>query len=85
MKIYVFYAGMLYAEYDRREFSRHQVCQRLYEMDGAEIYNGCYIHSQNQTFELDQNNKSAWFRGDFTPVLLEDVPKELLLLKLLLT
>lgn len=41
MKIYVFYAGMLYAEYDRKEFSRYQVSQRLYELEGAEAYNGC--------------------------------------------
>jgi hypothetical protein len=81
MKIYVFYAGMLYAEYDRKVFSRHQVSRQL--SDNAEIYEGCYIHSQNQN--IYQDDRFVWFRADFNHIPIEYVPKELLLLKLLLT
>lgn len=73
MKNYLFYAGLLHRE--------SEVLKELYMFhDSPEIYNGCYIYHNSGL-----PSRSNWYRGDFTPVLLEDVPKELLLLKLLLT
>ncbi len=43
------------------------------------LLEGCYIHVSNTTSKGDVR----WFRSDFTPVLLADVPKELILLELL--
>ena len=79
MKHYVFYAGMLYGEYDWTVISRNQLSCLLAET--PEIYNGCYIYGM----PLPRSCPAGWWRADGTPVLLEDVPKELLLLKLLLT
>lgn len=73
---YLFYAGLLVEEH-------HQDSSMMIDhwpMKGVdvndEIYNGGYIYQP-----VDQR----WYRCDFTPVLLEDVPKELRVAVLLLT
>lgn len=71
-KVYVFYAGMLYGEYTNDEF------KALQKRGGNELYNGAYI------FQTDDPLK-GWGRMDQTPLMPYDVPKELLLIKLLLT
>lgn len=68
-KTTVFYAGMVHAEY-AASVNPHKVYRDVVE--GHEIFNGCVIH---------KNNK--WFNGDLTPILDEDVPKELRMLLLL--
>lgn len=78
MKKYVFYAGMLYGEYDGKVVSNHQLSTRL--LDTPEVYNGCYILITYRAPFVQ-----VWLRGDLTPVRLEDVPKELRVLVLLLT
>ena len=72
MKKYtMFYAGMIHMETDDiREM-------RITEI-GYEIYNGCYIYGRDE-------KPTCWFRGDLTPCLMEDVPKELRALMLILT
>lgn len=78
MKHYVFYAGLLYGEYSDFSALQHSRCLS----DSPEIYNGSYIYSFPK---YPDSTYSGWWRANWTPVLLEDVPKELLLLKLLLT
>lgn len=66
---YIFYAGLLYGEYGPGEVSPH-----LHTLpDGVYLY-----------FPHD-SQKKHWYLKDMTPVLIEDVPKELRLLLLLLT
>lgn len=70
MRYLVFYAGLLYGEYDYVSFRNLQVQCPL------ELYNGGYLYRiQNKD----------WYRMDLTPLLIEDVPKELQLSVLLLT
>jgi hypothetical protein len=67
----MFYAGLIHMETDDiREF-------RITEI-GYEIYNGCYIYIKDE-------KPPNWYRGDLTPCLIEDVPKELRALLLILT
>lgn len=74
MKSFLFYAGQLVQEWDAGEY--RNLSQYTHSTWGSEIYNGGYLwHGSLQ----------EWYRCDLTPVLLEDVPKELLMLKLLLT
>lgn len=54
------------------EFSPNQILS----VYGEEIYNGGYIYTKYLV--------NKWWRCDFTPVLLADVPKELQLLVLLM-
>ncbi len=76
---YVFYAGQLIGQYSTKNFNTYK------SKCGTEIYNGAYVYRQSyrEHFSLDYSN--GWFRMDTTPVLIEDVPKELRLLLLLLT
>ena len=67
----VFYAGMVYAQHDA-SVTPHQVYKSV--LENQELFNGCFIHW-----------KGEWLRGDLTPVLEVDVPKELLMLILLLS
>ena len=53
--------------------------QYLHTNWGLEIYNGGYISTY-----LSATNRYEWFRCDYTPVLPEDVPKELIVLDLIL-
>ncbi len=69
MNIYVFYAGLLYGEYDKYTFRLLQIhCD-------TEVYNGGYFYVKND----------RWYRMDFTPVLDVDVPLNLKAMLLLLT
>lgn len=65
----VFYAGLLYGEYDEGGL-------RLLQVQGdLEIYNGAYFYLKND----------RWYRMDGTPVLDVDVPINLKAMLLLLT
>jgi len=68
---YIFYAGQLHSSFPTgSEGLRGYRLARL----GAEIYNGAYLFAPNK----------KWYRCDLTPVLDEDVPKELKMLVLLM-
>lgn len=70
--ILVFYAGLLYAEYPFDERSPFKAL--------IGIPDGAYVR-----FPDDRGHWGPhWYRSDFTPVLLADVPKEYLVLALLL-
>lgn len=73
--ILVFYAGLLYGEYTWEEFRNLQVTA------DPEIYNGGYLYNP---IDL-RAGVVVWYRMDGTPMLLEDVPKPLRTLVLLLT
>jgi len=76
---YVFYAGKLYGKYTSQQFKEYKsTC-------GAEIYNGALVYMNEFRSHPAQGPTSGWYRLDWTPVLIEDVPKELHLLLLLLT
>ena len=71
----VFYAGLLYGEY---QFDGWKPFSDL-----RELPDGAYIRLPQKGNR--PNLECLWFRSDFTPVLLIDVPKEYLLMSLLLT
>ena len=73
-KVLVFYANMLYGDY---EHHRSNVFMGL-----SGLPDGAYIRLPPDNY---WSTKHMWFRSDFTPVLDSDVPKELLVLCLLLT
>ena len=72
-KVLVFYANMFYREY------RHYRLAPFREL--TDLPDGSYIRLP----PLWDGGKVTWFRSDFTPALDSDVPKELLVLCLLLT
>ena len=74
---YVFYGGLLYSQ-----FSTLNDFLLFRNQCGAEIYNGAYVYSRRYAHVPTENN---WYRMDGSPVFIEDVPKELRLLLLLLT
>lgn len=64
----MFYGVQLYGEFDRwRDFWNSDI--------NSEVYNGAYVYSP-YTAKVDRID-CPWYRSDCTPVLLEDVPKEL--------
>ena len=65
---YVFYATLLYGEYPAR----------LGWTQLNELPDGCYLY-----YPLD-NHEKHWYLKDLTPVLIEDVPKELRALVLIM-
>lgn len=67
----VFYAGMLYRTYTRKD-----MYAQISPVITPEIYQGGYVY-------LPEDRQ--WFRCDLTPVLDEDVPKDLKALLLLLS
>ena len=69
-KVYVFYAGLLYGEYTKETFRTLQV-----QCD-TELYNGGYAYRADER---------KWYRMDSTPFPTDQIPKELLVLTLLLT
>lgn len=76
-RVLVFYAGLLLLEFDDTvEFT---VWRRSVVIGDYEIYSGSYVYYPQKIFE------HHWCRTDGTPCLLEDVPKELRTLALLLT
>jgi hypothetical protein len=65
----VFYAGLVYEESD-------------YALVWSELPEDCLVYDTvNTNWPF---GKSGWFRKDKTPVLIEDVPKELLTYLLIL-
>ena len=72
----VFYAGVFYGEYPFDEWSPFKGLGAL--PDGAYI-----LLPQPSAVFFGRNTR--WYRPDLTPVLLMDVPKEYLVLSLLLT
>jgi len=79
MKLYtVFYAGLVLHEFDNDK--EYNTWSRAACHGSPEIYNGAYVHVPTRS----PWQGCEWFRCDLTPVLLEDVPKELLLSVLLL-
>lgn len=77
MKSRLFYAGQLVGEYSSWFPSMSQF---LHTNWGLEIYNWGYLYASK-----DYGRTYEWFRADGTPVLLEDVPRELRMLNLLLS
>jgi len=75
-KAYLFYGTQLVAELESQETSYQMIRERF----GQEIYNGGYAYRPGITGSLWK-----WRRCDMTPCLIEDVPKELRALALLLT
>ena len=65
-RYYVFYATLLYGEYDS------------YYLDLHSFPDGVYI------YEPEDHDGDYWYLKDLTPVLIEDVPKELRALVLLM-
>ena len=73
-RVLVFYANQLYGDYECDPLNPFKVLRDL--PDGSYIrFPHCF----------DGDNKPAWYLSDFTPVLEADIPKELLVLALLLT
>ena len=72
-KVLVFYANMFYGDY------HHYKLAPFREL--TDLPDGSYIRLP----PLWIGDKVTWYRSDFTPVLDLDVPKELLVLCLLLT
>lgn len=70
--VYVFYADRLYADYPSLGLASRAL------QDSSEIYNGGYL------YDVRAHPSGHWFRPDMTPALLEEVPKTLQTLLLLL-
>ena len=71
MIIHVFYAGLLYETLTGVD--------RFSNLHLLELPDGAYIRYQEPIYGY------RWYRSDFTPLADEHVPKELLVLALLLT
>lgn len=65
----MFYAGEFIGDYSAAD-------RRAVVIGNQDLYNGAYLYA------LSSHN---WYRCDLTPVLIEDVPKELRLLALLMS
>lgn len=72
----LYYANQLVQTFDH-PFPK--LDQYLHTNWGLEIYNGGYISTYVSALDSYE-----WFRSDYTPVLPQDVPKELIVLELLL-
>lgn len=77
-EILVFYAGQLYEEHDSVSLRYGKVRWT------AEIYNGAYVYVITSN-HLSTYGWPGWYRCDGTPLRQEDVPKELLLLSLVMS
>jgi hypothetical protein len=77
-KTFLFYAGELVQVFEPGTFTMDQYTHSTW---GWEVYNGCYLYGCPTRFPV----KPAWYRGDRTPVLEADVPKELKLLLLIVS
>jgi len=73
MKVYLLYGTQLVATLDSRDIAG----QFIQKQFGQEIYDGGYLFVPTMT--------KTWWRCDSTPVLIDDAPKELRALALLLT
>ncbi len=74
-KTRLYYANPLV---DTFEEGYPSLSQYLHTNWGLEIYNGGYVH------QYDSSGNGEWYRCDWTPVLPQHVPKELIVLELLL-
>jgi hypothetical protein len=73
-QLVVFYGTQVFGEFDSwKEY--HQYLRSM--EDYHEVYNGAYVH-------VPENKYTRWYRSDKTPVLIEDVPKVLQMLALVL-
>jgi hypothetical protein len=77
MKSYLFCGGELVREYAQ---IFPDMSEWLHGNFRLEIYNKGYVYTRKY-----HDRQRTWYRCDYTPVLLEDVPKEYRLLLLLLT
>lgn len=78
----LFYANQLIEEHPIKSVRDYRLFVDLASLQkNPEIYNGGYVFLRGVGW---YQNDSAWYRCDMTPVLLEDVPKQLLLLNLIL-
>lgn len=73
--IAVFYANLLLFQFD--SVAEFHTWRRSMVVGNHEIYNGAVVFAPADT--------RPWLRMDLTPMLLEDVPKELRTLALLLS
>lgn len=73
-KTRLYYANQLVQEFEDRY---PKLSQYLHTNWGLEVYNGGYLHV------YDYGSVGTWHRPDMTPVPIQDVPKELILLELL--
>lgn len=73
MSLVLFYGNQVYATY----IARNELRKDLFPHTSvqADVYNGGYVYATNER---------EWYRCDFTPVLIEDVPKVLQMLQLVL-
>lgn len=78
MKAKLFYGKQLVEEFGPDQPSP-SMSQYLHTNWGLEIYNGGFLFASK-----DGGKTFGWFRPDYTPILLEDVPKEYILLELIL-
>ena len=76
--VLVFYAGLLY---QASSHSEHFLARMAWP---REIYNGCWIYLRTRKTFGTFGPEPGWYRADYTPVLLNDVPKETKTLLLLL-
>ena len=75
---YLFYDNELVQEFD---FGQKVTCsQYLHTAWGLKVYNGGFLYLPNAP-----HNSSCWYRCDWTPARLQDVPKIYLVMALLLT
>jgi hypothetical protein len=72
--VHLFYGTQLVASLNGRNLTSKDIKAQF----GQEIYDGAYIYSPFMT-------KTWWRCNDLTPVIVDDVPKELRALALLLT
>ena len=81
MKILMFYGGQLYGEYSSTELDTIHLA--LSADLTRELRNGAYLYYTERP--RGTSTDVRWYRGDGTPVLIEDVPKIYQALLLLLT
>ena len=75
LKIHLYHAGELVEEFKPGWFDMTQYTHTNW---GLRVYNEGYIHGP-----VNPSNGSPWYRPNRTPVRIEDVPKEYLVLALL--
>lgn len=80
MKILMFYGGSLYGDYSSTELDTIHLA--LSADITRELRNGAYLYYTEAI--KGSSTDTRWYRGDGTPVLLNDVPVEYKALVLLL-
>lgn len=77
--VLIFYAGQLLAEFT---YDQWKGGNKILNWT-PETYNGAYLCMVTRGTYRYFGYQQGWYRPDLTPIRLEDVPKELLMLKLL--